>query len=133
MLFSTFTRARLGLKWVTVVIFGRQLPTSHIHVSIKSKSVSVYLWVTNYFTPCNSSPQDEVWVRLSLYSHGMCSDEMPSLVPSVLIFTVWTRHATHIVPNQLNSLHIPLKMLLHANHCSVELTSKKMFFQSLQS
>lgn len=44
----------------------------------------------------------------ALYCYGEFSDELYYLVPTVLIFTAKTRHATNTLPNHSHSLYTPL-------------------------
>lgn len=108
MLFSTFPRARSGLKWSTVVIFAQDPPLSSLDRVQRRLRVVVGDKLFCTLQPFSHRRGVESLSLLYRYFNGKCSDEMRSLDPPVLNFTARTRHATHIAENHPQSPHIPL-------------------------
>lgn len=79
--------------------------------SVVSKYSFVSLSMINHFLPYNPFHDEETSQDLSLlyrYFHGKCSDNIHSLVPSLLNLMVRTRHTSHIVVTYRHSLRFQL-------------------------
>lgn len=117
---------------VCVCVGGGELQNLHFPHKIEPKNITTSLWKT-HFPLSNHFLADET--SKAPYSSISISTEnnQHSLLPSVQIFMAKTVHAMHFVANHPRTIRtplvtckIPLKQLLHTNHC-LELPAPNIF------
>lgn len=140
MLFSIFARTISSLKWSIIIIFGRKLFISRLQVSVESKSVSVFVWVTNYFPLSNSVFTGGIWQAFNCSIVSNMKNAQTKYIPWFLRLKLnhppCHSHCSTLSkfpPYSTGEKYVPLEQHLSAKHCSLESIPKRRFLRSLQS